>query len=886
MDETTLKIAIAAFMHDIGKFADKDVFNISDQFLIDNADLYQPHYKGNYTHRHALYTAAFIDNIEKLLPRKFNQANWGLEDSFVNLAAGHHKPETTMQWIIAMADRISSGWDRDDFDKKYNNAVAWQNYKQTRLLPIFERLMCEEESEPETSDKYSYCYPLKEISPMNIFPGTKNQVHPKDNQTAIEEYRGLFLDFVDALENLLHKEENLELWFEHFDSLMMVFISAIPAARAGNVIPDVSLYDHSKITAALAVALYLYHQHTDSMTIDAIKDYDIKKFLLISGDFYGIQSFIFNDSGEAGKNRAKILRGRSFAVSLFSELAADMLCRRIGIPSASLLLNAAGKFTIIAPNTEAAKKTVVDVESRVNEWLMKISYGENAIGITFVEASPQDFVKERFIDLWDRLNKEMEKKKFQKIDIDRLGGVVAEGYLNSFHNDLAHPLCPFCGKRPSCPELEHSDFAGDTLSICKVCRDHIFLGTNLVNISKKNKDAEKDEKRIAIANHDADIKGEKLLEPIFGEYQVFFPDRKLNEMARSGQLLKYWDISIDRKGVVARDVTARFINGYVPVYIEEDFNDDRLFEGSKSDEKKEERIDQMKKDVLKTFEHISNKALNHKENGGGYCGIEALGILKADVDQLGLLMSCGFKKEQFTISRLATVSRQLNFYFAVYLPHLLKTDERFMDIYTVFAGGDDLFLIGPWNRIIELVDFLRESFANYVCHNKDIHFSAGISLHKPHTPLDKLSGTAEAAIEKSKDNKKDENKRGDQITLFSETVDWNEFARLIKIKDTLKLWRKRELIENSMIYRLNDFIRMAESEKQLLEGKGDIYIEDMECLKWHALFSYTTERNVGKGLKGDEKDEMIRQFSKAAAWLGKYGGKLKIALWDVIYNYR
>ena len=874
IDETTLKIAIAGFMHDIGKFADKDVFNISGQFLNDNADLYQPHYKENYTHRHAVYTAAFIDHFEKLLPKKLNKANWGLEDSFINLSAGHHTPGTPMQWIIALADRISSGWDRDTFDKEYNRAVAWQDYRKTRLLPIFESLMCDFKK----SDDYSYRYPLKETSPDNIFPGLKKAIHPKDNQEAVGEYKRLFEEFVYALERLFHKKENLELWFEHFDSLMMIFTSSIPAARAGNIIPDVSLYDHSKITAALAVAIYLYHKQTGSMTIEEIKDYGIKKFLLISGDFYGIQSFIFSDSGEAGKNRAKILRGRSFAVSLFSELAADMLCREIGIPSSSLLLNAAGKFTIIAPNTEAAKKAVVDVKSRVNNWLMKISYGENAIGMTFVEASPQDFVKGRFIDLWDKLNKEMERKKFQKIDINRFGGIVAEGYLNSFHNNLAHPLCPFCGKRLSCPELEGSEFAGKGKSICKVCYDHIFLGKNLVNLAKKNKNSEKDEKRIAIAALDADIKGDKLLEPIFGEYQVFFPDGKLNEMARAGQLLKYWDISIDPEGVVERDVTARFINGYVPVYREEDFNDDRLFEGRKSDEKKEERIDQMKKDVLKTFEHISNKALNLKENGVGYCGIEALGILKADVDQLGLLMSCGLKKEQFTISRLATMSRQLNSYFAVYLPHLLKTDERFMDTYTVFAGGDDLFLIGPWNCIVELVDCLHESFANYVCHNKEIHFSAGISLHKPHTPLDKLSDAAEAAIEKSK------NKGRNRITLFSETVDWNEFTRLMKIKDILKLWRKRELIKNSMIYRINDFIRMAESEKQLLEG--DIYLEDMECLKWHALFSYTTERNVGKGLKGNERKEMIDEFYKVAAWLKEYGGKLKIALWDVIYNYR
>ena len=869
IDETTLKIAIAGFMHDIGKFADKNVFNISDQFLIDNADLYQPHYKGNYTHRHAVYTAAFIDHIEKLLPRKFNQANWGMEDTFINLAAGHHNPQTPMQWIIAMADRISSGWDRDEFDKEYNHAVAWQNYKQTRLLPIFERLMREEESEPETSDKYSYCYPLNEISPANLFPGTKNQVHPKDNQTAIEEYKNLFNEFVYALEYLLHKKENLELWFEHFDSLMMVFTSAIPAARAGNVIPDVSLYDHSKVTAALAVAIYLYQQHTDSMTIDAIKDYDSKKFLLISGDFYGIQNFIFSDSGEGGKNRAKILRGRSFAVSLFSELAADMLCREIGIPSSSLLLNAAGKFTVIAPNTEAAKKAIDTVDTRVNDWLMKVSLGENSIGTTYLEASAEDFVRGQFVEIWDRLNEKMEGKKFQKINLDRFGGTV-EGYLDSFHNDLSHPLCPFCGKRPSNPDVENSKYAGEAMSACRICRDHIFLGENLVKKS-----------RLAITTRGANIKGmDKLLEPIFGEYQVAFVDGGMNELARSGQLLKYWDIFIDPDGVVARDVTTRFINGYVPLYRDEDLYDDRILEGEKSEKKKEELIEQIRENVPKTFGHIANKAINPKKNGNGYRGIEALGILKADVDQLGLLMSCGLKKEQFTISRLATLSRQLNFYFAVYLPHLLKTEPDFMDIYTVFAGGDDLFLIGPWNRIIQLVGFLKKSFSDYVCHNENVHFSAGICLHKPHTPLDKLSDAAETAIEKSKDEGRN------RVTLFSETVTWDKVEELENIKQTLKQWLEKGWINNAMLYRLNSLLEMADQEKRVIKDR-EIHIDDMSCTKWRSMLAYTVERNVAKGIKGEERKQTINEVAGLIAkWLTVYGGNLKIPLWNILYNNR
>ncbi|MBN2568617.1 MAG: type III-A CRISPR-associated protein Cas10/Csm1, partial [Deltaproteobacteria bacterium] len=312
-----------------------------------------------------------------------------------------------------------------------------------------------------------------------------------------------------------------------------------------------------------------------------------------------------------------------------------------------------------------------------------------------------------------------------------------------------------------------------------------------------------------------------------------------------------------------------------------DFSDDRILESRKSEKKREELVEQMEKDVVKSFEHIANKALNPKKNGNGYCGIEALGILKADVDQLGLLMSCGLKSEQFTISRLATLSRQLNFYFAVYLPHLLKTDPRFRDIYTVFAGGDDLFLIGPWNRIIDLAGVLRKSFEGYVCKNGKIHFSAGISLHKPHTPLDKLADAAEAALERSKgvDGK-------NSITLFSETATWDEFEQLQGVQETIQQWYENGLTNNAMVYRLNEFVNMAESERWIIKNKEGVSLEDMACLKWRALFSYMTERNIGKGLKAEEKRVKMGEFSKMAEWLETYGSTLKMALWNILYNYR
>ncbi|MBW1987358.1 MAG: HD domain-containing protein, partial [Deltaproteobacteria bacterium] len=284
MDDTVLKIAIAAFMHDIGKLVHREVLSITDEYINNHADLYQPFYEGRHTHLHAVFTAAFIEKLQDRLPKELNQAHWGEGDAFINLAAGHHRPETPMQWVVTIADWISSGWDREPYNQE--TQASWRDYQRVRLIPILEQL----QPEPNAAqDECSYGYPLRETSPTNIFPRLKRKVEPVDTVVANQEYKFHFEKFIDALGNLKHREENLELWFEHFDSLVMIYTSAIPSDRSGKVVPDVSLYDHARTTAALAVTIYLYHQQTNSLTIEAIKNYADRKFLLINGDFYGIQ---------------------------------------------------------------------------------------------------------------------------------------------------------------------------------------------------------------------------------------------------------------------------------------------------------------------------------------------------------------------------------------------------------------------------------------------------------------------------------------------------------------------------------------------------------------------------------------------------------------------
>ena len=884
-DETIYKIAIAAFLHDIGKFAERASvaekqsdnletgFYLDKQFLLNNMDLYQPHYNNNYTHKHAVYTAGFIDHIEKFLPREFNKGEWGLDDSFMNLAAGHHKPETPLQWIIAMADRVSSGFDRDEFEN-YNKGIGVKEYKKTRLLTIFEGISPDGIWRDDNLESYRFRYPLKELSPENMFPVDLDEYRLPETEQAFLEYRELFFKFVSALERLEHKQ-NIPLWFEHFDSIYMIYTSHIHAATVGKVVPDVSLYDHSKTSAALASAIYLYHRQNGTINtgdIEKINDYDDKKFLIVTGDFYGIQNFIFSEGGSTNKASAKLLRGRSFAVSLISELAADMLCREIGLTPVSIILNAAGKFTIIAPNTKETIDKIRVIEEKINDWLVKMFYGESALGISFIDACCNDFTSERFGELWDRLASASERRKYSKINLDKYGGSVKD-YLDQFNNELSKKLCPFCGKRPSSIDVENDPLLGDKGSACNICRDHIYIGTHLVKAS-----------RIAITTVNADIYGDKLREPVFGKYQVSLDvTGKLSELANAGTLFKYWDISITKDGNIAKNVTAKFINGYVPKYREEDNHDERLLAGRKREETKLELVEALQpgKETPKTFLHIAKKALNPTDKPDKFTGIEALGVLKADVDNLGLIFACGLRR--LSLSRLATLSRQMNNYFSIYLPYLLSSKDEFRDIYTVFAGGDDLFLIGPWNSIIDFALFLNESFRDYVCENSYITISAGISLNKPGEPIPSISERAEGALKKSKSNDRN------SITIFNETVKWYEFNELNKIRTSVQDWMDKGFINNAMLFRLNSFSNLANQErelKKLLDAGERIDLEEMECFKWGAKFKYNLVRNIGKNLRGDRRDDAVREVETAADWLIRYGGAIKIPLWQIIYNQR
>lgn len=127
------RMALAAFLHDIGKLAQRARLFDKDPRRDAHKTLYCPQWQAGtpnayFTHLHAADSALALDLLEPHLPKLRDAspfpfataADADQTDSLINAAAMHHRPGTFLQWMIAKADRISSGFERDEFEGKYN----------------------------------------------------------------------------------------------------------------------------------------------------------------------------------------------------------------------------------------------------------------------------------------------------------------------------------------------------------------------------------------------------------------------------------------------------------------------------------------------------------------------------------------------------------------------------------------------------------------------------------------------------------------------------------------------------------------------------------------------------------------------------------------------
>jgi len=773
-------IALAGLLHDIGKFGQRAGLQKDEG----NLQLYCPFRKdgGYFTHQHSLFTGKIIDEMEKaglFSIKDLNKKPFNKDDSFINAAAMHHKPETLLQWIIAIADRVSSGFERESFEE-YNQSDENKNYLQSRLVVPF--------GDFEATNNNPYRYALQSINAKEITLGENSKIEPSNNDDAINEYKKLYDAFVEEFNKI--KPGNL---VEKIDSLLETYTTFIPAATAFGTKPNVSLYDHLKSTSAFATALYKFHKEDiekqNNIDINSKEEWEKKKFLVIAGDFFGIQQFIFSSSVENNKALAKTLRGKSAMVSIITELAALKIVQALGLSSTSIIQNAAGKFMIIADNTTDTLDKLKKVNNELSNWFLNVTYGQSGIGIVYTEASCNDFSHKKLHELQKIIHFKLEDIKSKKFNLLELQEAVFTDYLDKLKDKK---ICVSCNIRPR----EKDD-------LCLLCDSYKILGAKLAN-SKNSK--------IYIYKAKED-----------NEFNIFGYTIEFKYMEEPYEIV--YDFSLpDSDGNTFNGYPKRTFKAYIP---------------TKFDENKEE--------TPKTFEEIAKTS-----RGKG-----ALAVFKADIDNLGAIFIEKLpNSDKPNFAKYNMVSRLINNFFTINLSFLLR--EKFPNIYTVFAGGDDLFLIGAWSEVFDFTKEFKKEFENYfISKISKMSFSASITMVKPSTPVGYQARKSEEELEIAKLNP---NK--DSVRVFNNTVKFNNFLTLMNKAQTFKEQKEKFKISTGFIYSLIELSNMKENDNKKIENT--LWLSKLRYMGYRNLVNKVNkEQKKGAEDLVTQIGEDIKQFAKS-----------------------
>ncbi|MDE7315229.1 MAG: type III-A CRISPR-associated protein Cas10/Csm1, partial [Mucispirillum sp.] len=480
--------------------------------------------------------------------------------------------------------------------------------------------------------------PFKKFDYEAIFPLYENG----DKIKAQEYYKEAYNNILKGTSKIImqaEKDNNLFAVSAALDSLFFENLSNIPAFL-GNDIVDISLYEYAKIVAAYTSILFIQPE----------------SFALIRGDFFSIQNFIFN-KGASNKNPAKSLRGKSFYVSLMSDIASLYILEELGLSYFNIMMNAAGQFEIVSYHNKDAETAIEKVEKNIYNWLYEKFYCSVSLKVSYIKCSEKDFSKKGFSKLRLKILYQKDISKLTRFNLVEKDEFIFKDYHKKFKKDTS--LCVYCGV-DTVDTQASNDGSKD---VCKNCYSYIELGEKLTK-----------EEYINIYHDD---KG------IFNRYNYAYDNNYRKDAVHRMHinLLKE-----EKSGYNCCNVVH-----YSSYVVRNDNGDIRSFD-----------------DIVKYGS-----------------GAEILAVLKADVDNLGLVFSCGLSKKddkynvidsEITFSKTNMLSRSIHNFFSYFLSSVMEKEK--LNIYTVFAGGDDLFIVGKYNDIIKFAKILNDKFKEFTGNNK------------------------------------------------------------------------------------------------------------------------------------------------------------------------
>jgi CRISPR-associated protein Csm1 len=798
MSDLREHLYLAALLHDIGKFYQRADDNGSKKssFVKDYnkaESTFCPQRMGKYTHKHVLWTAQFIDDFRTqfdALERGDELLTLDARDNLQNLAASHHlsfDQLSALGKLLKEADSLSAGMDRDS-DEAYKDAedeepMAWDSFKRKRMVSILEGVF--------TNEKYSYELPVSALS-------IHRTVFPTQELSMENSYASLWHSFTKDFACI--KSTDYESFSNTLLSLLYKYTTSIPSSTIH--FPDTSLYDHAKTTAAIAVCLY-------DVTKEAKKEES--PFLLIGGDFSGIQSYIYQIISE---NAGKSLKGRSFYLKLLSDSIVRLLINELNLFQANVIYNSGGSFYILAPNTSTTRSKLEEVITRIEANLFKHHGTSLFVAIAAVPVSKEILLRkgnETLGSKWDEL--------FQKRDIlkKRKNATIIQQKAPSFF----------------LPSQEQSHGLVDAITGEEFLKDEKIIQKDGLHIKPLTFQQIELGKRL----RDTDImivsKGrvpywasDFHMEP--GDFGFCYYFKSKEALRKDAHQLKQ---SVDHVSIVTFN-ELESDESFLNIILGTDNSYSVEFYGGNKGPNKRDHTPLTYEEMTKDESFVR------------------MGVLRMDVDNLGRNFRMGISPSKATLSRYSALSRSMDFFFSGYLNSIWKEVAPTTSL-IVYSGGDDLFVIGKWSDTIKLAERIQLDFKAYTCQNKAFSLSGGLVLFPPKFPVMKSAHAAADEESRAKNHMTGGHEKN-AISFFEMPMNWDLEYPVVK-EAAVKL---ATLIDGNLLPK--SFISKLLSHYE----SANFHDHTIENVKTFWMISYDLGRLVERGEKKQEARSLIENCIK------------------------
>ena len=190
-------------------------------------------------------------------------------------------------------------------------------------------------------------------------------------------------------------------------------------------------------------------------------------------------------------------------------------------------------------------------------------------------------------------------------------------------------------------------------------------------------------------------------------------------------------------------------------------------------------------------------------------GSKMIGYLKLDIDDLGRRL----KEYCEGIADFLTFSEMMSFIMEGCIEYILSmrlSDKGDMNkLYLIYSGGDDLFLVGSWDKVVEATEKIYGELEGILKMDYGgLTVSAAILIEDPKTPV-KIC--AEAVSEKLR-RVKEAGKNG--INVTGRKISWKGFTDSLVTAKKLSQYINEGIISRGFVFQLSRLISDYEDDPE------------------------------------------------------------------------